>query len=169
MQLAFDDQWIDDGAEVVHRGVFHDLDDTGLGIELDLAHMAAVGEGGSARPVAHVAHIKCGWRISRQSDSATQLLGQLHDADRTVSASDDKPSFAELYVARGGFEDVRGNLLALLDHLAGGFDNGGAAVHDRFGAASAAAGEQLVAVALHKTNPLERDAELLGQHLRERS
>src|SRR5262249_18317287 len=74
----------------------------------------------------------------------------------------------ELDVRDGGFEHVGGDLLALLDDLAGGFDDRGAAVHDRLRAARAAAREQLVAVALQQADALERDAELVGEHLRER-
>src|SRR5262249_54014913 len=57
---------------------------------------------------------------------------------------------------------------ALLDHLGGCFHDRGAAVHDRFRTAGAAAGEQLVAVALQQADALERNAELFAQHLRER-
>ena len=61
-----------------------------------------------------------------------------------------------------------GDLPALLDHLGGSLHDRGAAVHDRFRSAGAAAGEELVAVALEQTDALERDAEPLAQHLRER-
>ena len=96
------------------------------------------------------------------------LLGELHDPDRAVGAGDDEASLRELDVGGRRFEHVRGDLLALLDHLGGGFHDRGAAVHDRFRAAGAAAGEQLVAVALQQADALERNAELLAQHLRER-
>ena len=43
-----------------------------------------------------------------------------------------------------------------------------AAEHHRARAAGAAAGDQLVAVALQQADALERHAELLAQHLRER-
>src|SRR5262249_53237444 len=57
--------------------------------------------------------------------------------------------------------------LALLDYLVGGFDDRGAAIHHRARATGAAAGEELVAVALEQADAVERDAELLAQHLRE--
>ncbi len=63
---------------------------------------------------------------------------------------------------------MRGDLLAVLDHLVAGRDDRGAAGHHRFRAAGAAAGDQLVAVALQQANALERDAEPRRQHLRER-
>ena len=49
MQLAFHQQRIDDGAEIVDRGVFHHLDDAGLRIDLDLGDMAAIGKCGRHR------------------------------------------------------------------------------------------------------------------------
>ena len=68
----------------------------------------------------------------------------------------------------GRFEHVAGDLLAFLDDLGGGFDDRGAAVHQRLRAAAAAADGEPIAVALHERDLLERDAELLAQHLRER-
>ena len=66
-----------------------------------------------------------------------------------------------------GFERDAGDLLALVDHLVGGFDDRRTARHDRLRAAGAAAGDQEVAVALDQLDLVERDAELLGQHLGE--
>ena len=85
-----------------------------------------------------------------------------------VGAGDHEAAVVELDVAGRGFERVRGDLLALLDHLGGGFDDRHAGVHHRARAAGAAAGEQLIAVALQEPDALERNAELLAQHLRER-
>ncbi len=42
--LTLDQQRIDQGAEVVDHVVAHDLDDAGVGIDLDLRDVAAVGE-----------------------------------------------------------------------------------------------------------------------------
>src|SRR5262249_44189797 len=57
---------------------------------------------------------------------------------------------------------------ALCDYFARGFDNGGAAVHDRLGATGPPAGEELIAVALQEPDAFERNAELFTEHLRER-
>src|SRR3954470_24576522 len=46
VDLSFDEERIDDGAEVVDADVALDADDAGLRIYLDLADMAAVGIGG---------------------------------------------------------------------------------------------------------------------------
>jgi hypothetical protein len=74
----------------------------------------------------------------------------------------------ELDVGNRCFQNVRSDLLALLDHFCRRFDDRGAAVHDRFRAAGAAAGQQLIAVALQQADAVVRDSEVLGQHLRER-
>ena len=56
---------------------------------------------------------------------------------------------------------------AFVDDLGRGFDDRLAARHDRARAAGAAAGQQLVAVALDQVDQLERQAEPVGQHLGE--
>ena len=50
MALALDQQRIDDRAEVVDHRVLHDLDDAGVGIDLDLGDVAAVGDRPTAPP-----------------------------------------------------------------------------------------------------------------------
>src|SRR5271163_618308 len=62
---------------------------------------------------------------------------------------------------------MRGDLPSLLDDLFAGADDGRIARHQRFRAAGAAAGDQLVAVALQQADALERHAELLVQYLGE--
>ncbi len=61
---------------------------------------------------------------------------------------------------------MRGDLLAVLDDLVGRLHDGGAAHGRRARTAGAAAGDQLVAVALQQPDAVERDAELVGQNLR---
>src|SRR5438094_229606 len=80
--------------------------------------------------------------------SGAQPLGELHDADRAVGADDGEIAGGELDIGDRGFEHEGGDRLAALDHLLAGLDDGGAARHHRFRAAGAAAGDQLVAVAL---------------------
>ncbi len=167
MQLALDDHRIDDGAEIVDAGIFHHRDHAGIGIDLDLGDMAAVGEGGGGA-LAHMAHVERGRHAFRQVDPAADLLGQVHDADGAIGAGDDEAAVLELDVGGGRFQHVRRDLAALLDHLGGGLHDRGAARHDGFGAAAAAAQEETVAVALQQADLLERNAELLAQHLRER-
>jgi hypothetical protein len=46
MRLPVDQQRIDDGAEIIDERIADDLDYSGLGVDLDLGDMAAIGEGG---------------------------------------------------------------------------------------------------------------------------
>ena len=62
---------------------------------------------------------------------------------------------------------MRGDLLALLDRLVGGLHDRRAGQHRRARDAGAAAGDELIAVALHELDAVERHAELLGEDLRE--
>ena len=45
LDLAFQQLRIDHRADIVDHGVIHQLDLAGIGIDLDLAEMAAIGEG----------------------------------------------------------------------------------------------------------------------------
>ncbi len=65
-------------------------------------------------------------------------------------------------------QDVRGDLPAGLDALVSGLDDRHPARHHRLRPAGAAAGDQLVAVALQQLDPAERDAEPRRQDLGKR-
>ena len=166
MQLALNNDRVDHGAEVVDGGVFHHLDHAGLGIDLDLADMTAVGKRRGARAVAHVLHVERGGGAFRQVDARAQLGREVHDADLRVGSGDHKAAARELDVGGGSLEHMRGDFLAALDHLGAGFDQRGAGVHEALRAARAAAHDQPIAVALEQPDLVERDAELLVQDLR---
>ena len=155
-------------AEIVDEAVAHDLDHAGIGVDLDLGDVAAVGEG-RGRAVADVA-------TRRGSAAAPAAVPARHGSapassmmptERSVPAMTNRPR-AEFDVGGRRLQHMRGDLLAVLDHLVAGLDDRGAARHHRFGAAGAAAGDQLVAVALQQADPPERDAEPARQHLGER-
>src|SRR5262245_38561814 len=74
----------------------------------------------------------------------------------------------ELDVRRRCFEHESRDLPALLDDLGGRLDDRRSARHDRARAAGAAAGNELVAVALQQADAIERNAEPLAQDLAER-
>ncbi len=95
-------------------------------------------------------------------------LRQLHDGNGAVGAGDREAAGAKLDVLDRRLEMVGRDLFAALDHLPARLDDRRSARHDRFRAAGAAAGDQLVAVALQQADALERHAELAGQHLGER-
>ena len=137
------------------------------GIDLDLADVAAVGIG-RRRALADVLDVERLRTVRRQLHAGADLLRQFHDVDGAIRPGDDELAVLELDVAGRGFERVRGDLLALLDDLGRGLDDGLARIHHRARAAGAAAGQQFIAVALQDAHLLERHAELLAQHLRER-
>ena len=58
--LALDHHRIDDGAEIVDRGIFHHLDDAGLRIDLDLGDVAAVGKADGAPSLTCLTSSDCG-------------------------------------------------------------------------------------------------------------
>src|SRR6185312_9998381 len=166
MRLAFDGQRIHDGAEIVDHRIFDDLDDAGLGIELDLGDMAAIREG-RGRRLGDEIHIERGGNALGQIDAGANAVGQIENTDRAVRADDGEAALAEFDIGGRGFEHHGGDLLAALDHLLARFDDRRAARHDRARAAGAAAEQQLVAVALQEADAVEGDAETVHQHLRE--
>jgi hypothetical protein len=117
MDLAVDDHWVDGATDIVDRGVAHQLDGPGLGVDLDLADVATVWEGGkidrlitltAERPAQVVGEIV-----------ALQDLGRdLEDAERTVGALDRKTSVGEFEITGIGLQrmardpEAPGNYLA---------------------------------------------------------
>src|SRR4051794_32709588 len=129
--------------------------------------MTAVRIGGRAGAVADVTGVEGGRYPLGQIEAGAELFRELHDSDRAVGAGDHEPSLSKLDVSGRGFEHVGCDLLALIDYLGGRLHDGGAAVHDRFRAAGAAAREQLVAVALEEADAFKRNPEFVAQDLRE--
>ena len=167
MGLAVHQQRVDDSAEIVDERIPDHVDHTGLGVDLDFGDMAAVRES-RGRAVGDELHIEALRQFRRQLQAGADLFGQFHDADRAIGAGDHKPAGAEFDVRDRRLQHMCGDLLAGLDHLVAGGDDRGAARHDRFRAAGAAAGDQLVAVALQQADLVERDAQTRAEHLRKR-
>ncbi len=86
---------------------------------------------------------------------------------RSVPAID-RSARAKLDVDGRRFQHVGGDLLALLDHLVAGLEEGLAGDQRRLRAAGAAADFELVGIALQQAEAGHRDAELAAQHLGER-
>ena len=166
MRLARDQHRIDDRAEVVDHEVAHHLDLAGVAVDLDLGDVAAVGER-ERRIVRDVADVERLRHVGRQAEARAQLVGQLEDADAAVGAGDGEAAARELDVDGRGFEHMGRDLLALLDQLVAGLEEGLAGDQRRLRAAGAAAHLELVGIALQQAEALERDAELAAQHLGE--
>ena len=157
VDLSLHQQRVHDRAEVVHRAVAHHLHHAGLGIDLDLAHVAAVGEG-RWNHFSHMRHIEL-FRV---------FFRQLRNADGPVGPRHHEPSCAELDVRRRGLERLAGQFLSFLDDKVRGLRDRRAAHHHRARAAGAGAEHELVGVALHEADAFERHAKARREHLRER-
>src|SRR5260370_41547265 len=113
MHLSGDQQRIDDGAEVVDAGIADDLYDAGFGLDLDFRDVAAIGKGRWYR-LSSMVDVKRRWHPLRHLALA-QAARQLDDVDRAISAGDGAAAGAKLDVGLGGFHQMRGHALALLD------------------------------------------------------
>ncbi len=131
----------------VDEGVFRDFDHARVRVHLNLGNMTAIREGGG-RAVDDLRDVEALRQFRRQGEARMKPLGQFRDADRAVGAGDHEAAGAELDVGRRRLKHMRGDLAAGFDHLIAGMDDRVAANDHRFGAAGAAAGDQLVAVAL---------------------
>ena len=164
VHLPVDQHGIDDAAEVVDGGIVDDVHRPGLGIDLDLADVTAVGEGAvdGFRPAVGV---EPRLHALRQIGGVSRLRRQFHDVDGAVGAGDGEVAVGEADVRRRDFEQIGGDLRALVDHL-------GCAVFDRqrhhvggARAAGAAAGRQVVAVSLDEVDGLEGNPQALSEEL----
>src|SRR5690349_790603 len=168
MQLAFDDHRIDQGAEIIDAGIFDEFDKASLRIDLDFGDVAAVRVSRRARSIADVHHIERLRNVGGRLEPAVQFLRELHDRDGPIGADNDKAPAFKGDIRGPGFEHMRRELLAAFDDLCRALNNRGAAMHQRLRAAGAAANRlDLVAIALDEFHFLDRNAELVTEHLRE--
>ena len=148
LDLALHDVRADDAPDVVHRGVGHDLDAAGGGVDLDLGDVAAVGPAGRAglgRAVGDDARL----RLPRR---------QLEQPDAEVGAGDAEAARAVLDVGGRRLQRVGRELPALFDRALGRHAHGRAAGEQR-PAAGAAEAVGAVGVALQHADLLQRHAE----------
>src|SRR5207244_10615536 len=96
-----------------------------LPIYLELAHLAAVGEG-ERRVLVPRRGAERGAERRRQLPTGRRA-GDLEEADRSVGADDAEGSVAVLDVGGGGLQKMRGHWLAGGDDGVGGFDRRAAA------------------------------------------
>ena len=166
MQLPGDQHRIDDGAEVIDAGIAHDLHDPGFGIDLDFRDVAAIGKGRwhGLGGMVDVERRRHAFRHLAFAHPARQL----DDVDAAIGAGDGETAIAELDVAFGGFHQMGGRALALLDDQFRGLDDRHSAGGDGARAAGAIAGMHDVAVALLELDAFEGHAELCTEHLRKR-
>ncbi len=139
--------------------------DAGLGIDLDLADVAAVREVAGARAVGR-GLVQAGLHAGRQLVELERGLRHLVDAEAAVGAGDGEAAVLELHVGFRRLQHVGGELLALGDDLFADQHDGAAAHSGRARAAGAHAERDRVGVALDELDPVGIDAEPVDQHLR---
>ena len=160
MYLAGERQRIDDPAEVVDRGKVDESDHARVGIDLDLADVAAVGKGGGFRREGTAA----------DEGAAVALAGRRGNAEevgRAVCAGHGEAPIGKLDVARRRLEKFGRDRLGLVDQVVGGDQYGAAAVHDGARPARAVAARGIVGVALANVDGVERDAQSIDENLGE--
>ena len=110
--LAVQDQRIDGAADVVDGGIADELDRSQLGIDLDLADMAAVGKAADPDRLVALGRQRAA-QIVRQIVALAGRARHLEYPDRAVGAFHGEHAGGEFDVVLGGFEHVGGDLLAL--------------------------------------------------------
>ena len=168
MNLPFDDHRIDDVAEVVYCGPAIDRRMPRSRIDLDLANVGARGEREVGRIVERVL-VESGFELVERI-VVRDIRGQrdARERDVLVGAGDAELAVLELDVVLARFEQVRGDLLALGDHLVDGFHDRGAADGERTAAVRAHPEQHLRRVAVLDVDIGHRNAKTIGGDLRER-
>ena len=111
MDLAMDDQRIDGAADIVDRGVVHELDGAGLRIDLDLADMAAIGKARLGDGLVAFGRERAA-QIVRQIAALGRRARDVEQADRTVGAFHREAAGLELDVGRGRLQQMLGDARA---------------------------------------------------------
>ena len=143
--------------KVVDDAVVHDLQHAGVGIDLELADMAAVGEGVGRRRAGELV-VQPGLLARRHVLGILRRLGDVEQAHAAVGADDLEGAVAILDVGRRGLHRARRHKLALGDDLVGHADGRGARHRDHAAAAGHAFGHD-VGIALHEVDLVGIDAE----------
>ena len=108
VNLTLDQQWIDHGAEILGRGEAHDDDLAGLGIDLDLADVDAVGKGEVGRAEVG-ALVEPGLDFFGQQVLAVGGPGDVLESECPVGAGNREPSVGKGDVVGAGFQQMRGD------------------------------------------------------------
>ena len=159
MRLAVQDHRVDRAAHVVDGGIAHHVDGAGLGVDLDLADLRAVGEAGGAHLLGMLGREGLAAGLGRACD--------LEQGDAAVGAENREPAGIEHDILDCRLQHVGRDRLRLLDHQLGG------AAHDdprhahRARRMRPAAFRDDVGVAGHQANAVEGHPEPVGDALGE--
>ena len=116
MQLAFEQHWVDDGAEVAHHGVPRHLNVAGILVDLDLCNMTAAGVVVSAGDVVRISFEAKPFTIGHTGAAE----GGLGNGDKIIAAirtSDDELAALKLNIARTGFKHLCRDPFPFFDNL----------------------------------------------------
>ena len=165
MGLAVHDQRIDAAADVVDRGVARELDDAGVGIDLDLADRAAVRKH-------RIVHLVVGGdgeavlELVRQLSCAASFASSRKSKLRLLVGDENRPSLNSTLSA-GASSTSAAICLPLAIRSAAAFAITVAGVAHRAAGVRAAADADDVGVADDDVDRLDRHRDQVGDHLRE--
>src|SRR5947208_11566740 len=114
MDLALEQQRIDGAAEIVDDGVALDYDAAGIGIDLDLGDVAAVGEGLSWR-YAVMRRVEPRLHARRQFRGIARRLRHRENIEAEIGAGHTEYPIGKTHVLRRDFQKVRSELRAFVD------------------------------------------------------
>ena len=167
MDLALDDQRVDDVAEIVDRGPAVDGHDARRRIDFQLTDVHARGEGEVGR-IPEGAFLQARLQLlSVELVGDVGLQGDRAEVGRLVGALDGELAVLELDVAFRRLENVGGDLFRLGLDLVERLGNGRHADSAGARAVGAHAHLHLVGVAMHDRDIVDRNAETRGHELRE--
>src|SRR5215472_10020760 len=114
MDLALEQERVDSATEIVDHGIALDYDDAGIGIDLDLDDVAAVGEGLSWR-YAVMRRIEPRLHARRQFRGIARRLRHRENIEAEISAGHAEYPIGKTYILRRDFQKVRSELRAFAD------------------------------------------------------
>jgi hypothetical protein len=114
MDLALEQERVDGAAEIVDDGVALNYDGAGIGIDLNLDDVAAVGEGLSWR-YAVMRRIEPRLHARRQLRGVARSLRNRENIEAEISAGHAEYPIGKTYVLRRDFQKVRSELRAFAD------------------------------------------------------
>src|SRR5215831_3664285 len=117
MDLALEQERVDGASEIVDDGVALDCHDAGIGVDLDLDDVAAVGEGLSWR-YAVVRRIEPWLHARRQLRGIARRLRNRENIETEIGAGHAEYPIGKTYVLRRDLQKVRSELRAFVDNSA---------------------------------------------------
>src|SRR6516165_2742216 len=114
MDLALEKERVDGAAEIVDDSVALDCDDAGIGVDLYLDDVAAVGEGLSCR-YAVMRRIEPRFHACGQFRGIARSLRHRENIEAEVGAGHAEYPIGKTYVLRRDFQKVRSELCAFAD------------------------------------------------------